>query len=142
MDFHRAVAAALRIFVVAFLPWAQAGLILVSAQDQFVASPQGAAVVGWANASPAECVPCIRTNLEHLAGPELHGRGSETDDEHRAAEFIAAKLRSYGLAPAAEKGHYIQTATIQSRKVTAPPVLSFEVRQGNQSSVVAWSHGK
>lgn len=142
MGFHRAVAPALCLFLVSFPAWAQTSPPSVSAEDQFAASSQTAAVVGPATMSPAECTPCIRTNLEYLAGPELHGRGSETDDEHRTAEFIAAKLRSYGLAPAAEKGRYIQTATIESRKVIAPPILSFEVRQGNQSSVVAWTHGK
>jgi len=142
MDRNRAVVAALCFRLVAFPAWAQTSPVLVPAEAALAASGQRAAVVGPATTSPAECVPCIRSNLEYLAGPELHGRGSETADEYRAAEFIAARLRSYGLAPAAENDHYIQTATIQSRTVTAPPVLSFEVGQGNPSRLIAWTHGK
>src|SRR3974390_1324593 len=42
-------------------------------------------------ASSAICAQCVRDNLSYLAGPELHGRGSGTEDEHAAAEFIADK---------------------------------------------------
>lgn len=76
------------------------------------------------------CVECIRRNLDYLAGPELHGRGSGTTDEYHAAQYIAGQLKQYGLAPAAENGAYIQTATISSRKVTGTPTLSY-AQQGN-----------
>ena len=59
------------------------------------------------------CAECIRKNLDYLAGPELHGRGSGTTDEFHAAEYIARQLKSYGLTPGAD-GYYIQTGTIQS----------------------------
>ena len=52
-----------------------------------------------------ECDACIRRNLSVLAGPSLHGRGSGTEDEHKAAEYIAKKLKQYGLAPAADGVH-------------------------------------
>ena len=35
-------------------------------------------------------------------------------DEHRAAEYIARRLKEYGLAPAAEGSQYIQTANLKS----------------------------
>lgn len=88
-----------------------------------------------------ECDSCIRRNLSYLAGPALHGRGSGTEDEHNAAEFIAKKLKQYGLSPAAEDGSFIQTATIQSRSVRAPPTLSIEANDATQR-VVTWEHGK
>ncbi len=69
------------------------------------------------NKSPAVCAACIRGNLEYLAGPALHGRGSGTIDEYHAAQYIAAKLKRYGLAPAAGNGEYIQAATIESPTV-------------------------
>ena len=72
------------------------------------------------------CADCVRSNLSYLAGPALHGRGSGTEDEHHAAQFIARRLKQYGLVPAAENGHYIQTATLRSRTVTKAPVLSFD----------------
>lgn len=83
------------------------------------------------------CAACICHNLEYLAGPELHGRGSGTEDEHHAAQYIAGQLKQYGLAPASETGEYIQTATINTRSVTTAPVLTFD--SGGKS--VSWKHG-
>jgi Zn-dependent M28 family amino/carboxypeptidase len=70
------------------------------------------------NSSPAVCAACIRSNLDYLAGPALHGRGSGTLDEHHAARFIARKLHAYGLAPAAGNGRFIQTATMLTRSAS------------------------
>ena len=92
-------------------------------------------------ATSAECASCVRRNLTYLASPALRGRGSGTEDEHHAAEYIAAKLKSYGLAPAAGNGSYIQVGAIQSREVTAPPVLSFDIDDASNSRVVTWAHG-
>jgi hypothetical protein len=91
---------------------------------------------------PAVCEPCIHNNLAYLAGPELHGRGSGTVDEYHAAQFIAGQLKTYGLAPAAGNGSYIQTATVKSRTVTAPPVLRFAAADPTKKQRVAWTHGK
>jgi hypothetical protein len=95
-----------------------------------------------ATTASSECAPCVRKDLEYLAGPSLRGRGSGTEDEHRAAQFIAARLRSHGLAPAAEDGRYIQVATIRSRRVTAPPTLSFEEPGTGPSHPITWTHNK
>jgi peptidase M28-like protein len=89
------------------------------------------------SAIPQVCSACIRKNLSYLAGPTLHGRGSGTVDERRAAQFIAAKLKSYGLAPAASDRNYIQAATIKSRNTTASVMLSFEGAKGTP-----WVEGK
>jgi len=64
-------------------------------------------------AGPAVCAECIRANLSYLAGPELHGRGSGTEDEYNAALYIARQLRGYGLAPAAS-GAYVQVANVKA----------------------------
>ena len=56
-----------------------------------------------ASAGSGLCATCVRQNLEYLAGPALHGRGSGTSDEYHAAEFIARKLKQYGIAPAARE---------------------------------------
>lgn len=85
----------------------------------------------------AVCATCIRTNLEHLAGPELNGRGGGTPDEFHAAQYIAAQLKHYGLAPAAGNSDYIQTATIKTRSVTTAPVLTFD----NAGKPTSWKHG-
>jgi aminopeptidase YwaD len=70
------------------------------------------------------CAPCIKKNLGYLAGPELHGRGSGTEDEHHAAQYIADQLKSYGLKPAAENGEYIQTGILTTRNVTGTPTVT------------------
>jgi hypothetical protein len=75
-------------------------------------------------ASPELCAICIKSNLEYLAGPELRGRGSTTEDEHHAAEFIAGKLKSYGLEPAAEGAKYVQMGTLKTREVRGKPTLT------------------
>ena len=98
------------------------------------------AVVATAQSSDKSstvCAACIRQNLDYLAGPELHGRGSGTPDEYHAAQYIAAQLKHYGLAPAAGNGDYIQTATIKTRAVTTAPVLSFDAA----GKPTAWKHG-
>jgi peptidase M28-like protein len=75
--------------------------------------------------------------MNYLAGPALHGRGSGTEDEHKAAEFIAAKLKSYGLQPAAGDGQYIQVGTLRSREVVGNPTLTVETKgEGNQKPLV------
>ncbi len=66
------------------------------------------------SSSAAVCIACIRDNLDYLAGPAMHGRGSGTIDEFHAAQYIARKLKDYGVAPAAINGEYIQTANIKS----------------------------
>ncbi len=87
------------------------------------------------------CASCVRENLTHLAGPALHGRGSGTEDEHHAAEFIAGKLESYGLAPAAEAGQFIQKASVQSREVTGSPTVSI-YDKGSDAKPLVFTHGK
>lgn len=87
---------------------------------------------------PLVCSVCIQKNLDYLAGPELHGRGSGTEDEHHAAQYIAVQLKSYGLKPAAENKQYIQLGSITTRKVTGNPVISFD--KGGQS--VALTQGQ
>lgn len=89
------------------------------------------------NKSSAVCAACIRHNLDYLAGPELRGRGSGTPDEYHAAQYIAAQLKHYGLAPAAGDNEYIQTATIKTRAVTTAPVLNFD----SVGKSTSWKHG-
>ena len=70
-------------------------------------------------ASSAFCASCVSDNLAYLAGPALHGRGSGTEDEHHAAQFIAGKLKLYGLAPAAGDGQFIQSKDTHTWNVLA-----------------------
>ena len=87
--------------------------------------------------SSTVCAACIRGNLEYLAGPALNGRGSGTIDEYHAAQYIAAQLKNYGLAPTAGNSDYIQTATIKTRAVSTAPLLTFDAA----GKPTAWKHG-
>jgi hypothetical protein len=84
----------------------------------------------------------VKSNLSYLAGPALHGRGSGTEDEHRAAEFIAGKLKDYGLEPAGGDGQFIQTGAVRSREVVGDPTLSIESRERGGLNVLILTHGK
>jgi Peptidase family M28 len=88
------------------------------------------------------CASCIKDNLTYLAGPALRGRGSGTEDEHRAAEFIAGKLKLYGLTPAAEDGQYIQTATVGSREVVGDTTVTIDSRANGGLLSIILTHGK
>jgi len=85
------------------------------------------------------CASCVQSNLSYLAGPALHGRGSGTEDEHKAAEFIAGKLKLYGLQPAAEDGQFIQTGTVRSREIVGNPTMTVDLK-GAQPIIL--THGK
>ncbi len=98
-------------------------------------------VVRDATATPL-CASCVQSNLSYLAGPELHGRGSGTEDEHRAAEYIADKLKSYGLSPAAGDGHFVQTGTLRSRNVIGNPTLTIEAGEGTDAKPPVLTHGQ
>lgn len=94
------------------------------------------------SSSPALCASCIKDNLTYLAGPALNGRGSTTEDEHKAAEYIAAKLKSYGLSPAAEHDEYIQMGSLRSRKAIGNPTLTIEPRPGSDAKPIVFTHGQ
>ncbi len=90
----------------------------------------------------AICTSCVRENLAYLAGPELHGRGSGTEDERRAAQFIAAKLKSYGLMPAAGPGQFVQTGDMRTRSVIGNPTLTVEPKSAGNGKPLVLTHGK
>jgi aminopeptidase YwaD len=77
--------------------------------------------------------------MEFLASDALRGRGSGTSDELVAATYVAAQLRAYGIAPAGDGSGYVQRATLQRPKFTAPPQLTFTQSAGEK---IAWTCGK
>ncbi len=93
---------------------------------------------------PSLCAACIRANMEFLASDALRGRGSGTADELVAATYVAAQLRAYGIAPAGDDGGYLQRATLQQAKFTAPPQLTFAKSASGEAGEekVAWTCGQ
>lgn len=69
----------------------------------------------------AVCKPCIQAHEEYLASDALGGRGSATDDEQIAAEYIAGELKKYGVQPGVQSDvnptaggeDYIQTVVVE-----------------------------
>jgi hypothetical protein len=89
------------------------------------------------------CASCVRNNLTYLAGPALHGRGSGTEDEHHAAQFIAARLKLYGLTPGAGGDEqFIQTGTLRSRDVIGNPTLTVESKESAAGKPLVLTHGQ
>jgi aminopeptidase YwaD len=69
------------------------------------------------------CAECIHKNLEFLASDQMRGRGSGTEDEHKAAEYIGGQLKAYGIQPAGDAGGFIQQVTVLRQTATAPPQM-------------------
>jgi aminopeptidase YwaD len=84
------------------------------------------------------CGPCIRSNMEYLASDAMRGRGSGSEDEHRAAAYIAGMLHRYGI-PAATGKEYLQQANVILRTPTGPTLMKF---RDATSKEITWTHGK
>jgi aminopeptidase YwaD len=91
--------------------------------------------------APSVCAACIRAHMEFLGSDALRGRGSGTADELVAATYVASQLRAYGIAPAGDKGGYLQRATLQQPKFTGPPQLTF-TQPGTGGEKTSWTCGK
>lgn len=85
----------------------------------------------------------VRAHIEFLASDALQGRGSGTAYELIAAQYIAAQLRQFGIAPAGDteangKKGFLQTVTLKRQAFAEAPKLS-----GNwNGKTIAWTHGK
>jgi hypothetical protein len=51
----------------------------------------------------------LKAHVKYLASDELEGRGSGTEGNRKAAEYIANQMKQYGLKPAGDNGTYFQT---------------------------------
>lgn len=54
----------------------------------------------------------IKKHISYLAGDNLHGRGTSSDDEKKAADYIAKEFKKYGLAPG-NKSSYLYDFTFK-----------------------------
>jgi hypothetical protein len=52
-----------------------------------------------------------RTWLNYLAGPECAGRGSGQPGFQKAADYVAARFKEFGLKPVGDNGTYFQNVT-------------------------------
>jgi len=85
----------------------------------------------------------IRAELGFLAGDAMQGRGSGTNFERLAAEYIGSQFRQFGLEPAGDtdsagnKG-FVQRVPLESAKFVEPPTLSV-TSSGNTQK---WQFGR
>ncbi len=131
--------------LVAFGLWLILSCPVVISQDQPTPTESSKSQSGAqpATAEPRAlklCSACVRANMEFLASDALRGRGSATADELIAATYAASQLRAYGIAPAGDRGGYIQRAVLQQPKVIAPPQLKFKPPGTTEQSI--WTYGK
>jgi hypothetical protein len=85
----------------------------------------------------------IRAELGFLAGDALQGRGSGTNNERLAAEYIGSQFRQFGLEPggdadAAGNKEFVQRAVLESTRFTAPPSLTVTAGANTQT----WQFGR
>jgi hypothetical protein len=85
----------------------------------------------------------VRAHMEFLAGEALQGRGSGTQHEHIAAQYVAAQLRQFGIEPAGEasangKKTFLQTITLTKRAFSEAPRLRFSLHD----KTLEWTHGQ
>lgn len=69
----------------------------------------------------------VRAHLGFLASDALQGRGSATNFERIAAEYVAAQLAQFGLEPAGDEvggvRSFLQRVPLEREVLTGPPVL-------------------
>ena len=85
----------------------------------------------------------IRAELGFLASDAMQGRGSGTNFERIAAEYIGSQFRQFGLEPAGDTDSagnksFVQRVPLESAKFVEPPTLT--VTSG--SNTQKWQYGR
>ena len=60
-------------------------------------------------------------HIRYLASDDFKGRKSGTPEYQKAAEYVAAKMKEYGLKPGGTEGTYFQQVDFKSWKHFEPP---------------------
>src|SRR5688572_32769596 len=82
-----------------------------------------------ATTAPAITENNIRAQLNFLASDAMQGRGSGTNYERIAAEYIGSQFRQFGLEPAGDADSsgnkdFVQRVVIESTRFSGPPSLT------------------
>ena len=80
----------------------------------------------------------VRAELGFLASDALQGRGSGTNNERLAAEYIGSQFRQFGLDPGGDDNGFVQHVKLESTRFTGPPSLTATTNGNTQS----WQFGK
>ncbi|MDQ1589804.1 MAG: hypothetical protein QOG71_431 [Pyrinomonadaceae bacterium] len=89
----------------------------------------------------------VRAHMEFLASDAMQGRGSGTQFELLAGQYIASQLRQYGVEPAGDavasgatgQKSFIQTVALTRQAFAEAPALTFNAAGGAERR---WVHGK
>lgn len=80
----------------------------------------------------------IRAELGFLASDALQGRGSGTNNERLAAEYIGSQFRQFGLDPGGDDDGFVQRVTMESTRFSGPPSLTATANGNTQT----WRFGQ
>ncbi|HET6976371.1 MAG TPA: M20/M25/M40 family metallo-hydrolase [Pyrinomonadaceae bacterium] len=85
----------------------------------------------------------IRAELGFLASDAMQGRGSGTNYERIAAEYIGSQFRQFGLEPAGDTDSagnksFVQRVPLEAAKFTEPPSLTVIAGSNTQK----WQYGR
>ncbi|MDL1892790.1 M20/M25/M40 family metallo-hydrolase [Sphingobacteriales bacterium CHB3] len=87
--------------------------------------------------SPEITVNELKTHVQYLASDELEGRGSGTEGNRKAAEYLQQQFASYGLKPAGKDGSFLQEFEFVSAvKLGSKNALSISPAQGAKRQYV------
>jgi Zn-dependent M28 family amino/carboxypeptidase len=85
----------------------------------------------------------VRAELNFLASDAMQGRGSGTNYERVAAEYIGSMFQQFGLEPAGDadatgrKG-YVQRVALETTRITEPPTMTV----GSGADAKRWQFGR
>lgn len=68
----------------------------------------GVGVLLGQSSSPEITAGDLKEHVKYLASDELEGRGSGSEGNRKAAEYLAEQFKSFGLKPAGDDGTYFQ----------------------------------
>jgi hypothetical protein len=97
-----------------------------------------------ADAPSAPTAEWLGAQVHALAGPEMRGRRSGTEDGERAARYLAAALAGLGLRPAGDAGTFLQSFVLATGTGLAGPGTNVLQADGGPPFVVGrdWApHG-
>jgi hypothetical protein len=77
----------------------------------------------------------MMTWMEKLCSPEFNGRLTGTPEFIASAEWVAGKLKEWGIKPAGDNGDYFQWFDLPYTKLNDPGKLSLDLRQPDGSII-------
>ena len=80
----------------------------------------------------------IRAELGFLASDAMQGRGSGSNYERVAAEYIGSQFRQFGLDPAGDADTFVQRVVLESTRFSAAPSLTATAGSNTQT----WKFGQ